>query len=104
MLEDKSLIERHWFKALARHYPNKPPAERSETIRRNVNRALSPKENKHFKLIDELSTSRIAAGKKAAKKDCRAWTERDELFARSAVCRDLIPAIEALSRMLRSQS
>ena len=104
MIKDKSLIERHWFKALARLDPNKPPSERSGTIIRNVNRALSPKENKYFKLIDELSARRIATGKEAAKKDCRLWTERDELLARSSTCRDLIPAIEALSRRRGSQS
>ena len=97
MMKDKSLRERDWFNALARLDPNKPPGERFGTVRRNVNRALSPKENKYFKLIDELSARRIAAGKEAAKEDCRLWTERDELLACSSACRDLIPAIEALS-------
>jgi hypothetical protein len=100
MIKDKSLLERHWFKALASIDPNKPLSERSGTIRRNVNRALNYKENNYLRLVDELSARRITAGKETA----NPWTERDELLARSSACRDLIPAIEALSGRRRSQS
>jgi hypothetical protein len=92
MKKDKSFRDRYWFNKTL------------ETIRRNVNRALRPEQNKYLKLIDELSERRIYVGKDASKKDCRPWTQSDELLARSSACRDLIPAIEALSARRRSWS
>jgi hypothetical protein len=85
MARDKSFIDRSWF--------NKS----SETVRRNVSRALSPRHNKYLKLIEEVSQRQISAAKKAAERDGRKWTKRDEFLTRSSACELLIPAIEGLA-------
>jgi hypothetical protein len=92
MKKDKAFSDRYWF------------SKKLATVRRNVNRALDRKQNKYLKLIDDLSERRISVGKDAAKRECRAWTKRDELLARSSACVDLIPAIEALSTRRGSSS
>jgi hypothetical protein len=85
MMKDKSFADRPWF------------GQKPDTLRRNISRALSPKDNKYFKLIKEVSERQISAGKKAAEKDGRPWTKRDEFWARSSACELLLPAIEGLA-------
>ena len=92
MVRDRSFSDRNWF--------NKS----SETVRRNVNRALSPRHNKYLKLIREVSQRQISAGKKAAERDGRPWTKRDEFLALSSVCELLIPTIEGLAAQRETNS
>jgi len=92
MARDRSFSDRNWF--------NKS----SETVRRNVNRALSPRHNKYLKLIREVSQRQISAGKKAAERDGRPWTKREEFLALSSACELLIPAIEGLAAQRETNS
>jgi hypothetical protein len=92
MARDKSYSDRNWF--------NKS----SETVRRNVNRALSQRHNKYLKLIDEVSHRQILVAKDAAEREGRNWTNRDEFLTRSSTCKLLIPAIEGLAAQLKPNS